>query len=65
MSAATNDMGLLPLDLVWQRAENSRAVSQTDFIHNLLYVGEALLKTYTAALVAGLPDERDRHRYTF
>ena len=56
-------MGLRQLDLVLQRVEQSRSESTSALFSDLLHLGEAFLKTYTAALVAGLPDERNRHRY--
>lgn len=56
-------MGLLPLDLVLKRVEASCAQSQAARFNDLFHLGEAFLKTYTAAIVAGLPDESNRHRY--
>jgi hypothetical protein len=56
-------MGLLPLELVWQRVEASRSVSSSELFSNLLYAGEAFLKTYAAAIIAGLPEEQNRHGY--
>jgi len=56
-------MGLRPLDLVMKRVEMSRQESQVALFNDLMHLGEAILKTYAAALVAGLPDESNRHRY--
>src|SRR5579875_1154434 len=56
-------MGLLPIELVKARVEDGRKQSTTDLFNALLYLAEAFLKTYTAAIVAGLPDEPNRHRY--
>jgi NB-ARC domain len=56
-------MGLLPLDLVRKRVETSRGESKSALFHDLLHLAEAFLKTYTAAVIAGLPDDPDRHRY--
>jgi hypothetical protein len=56
-------MVLLPIELIWERVEASRKESATEVFHSLLYVGEPFLKTYTAAIVAGIPDEGNRHRY--
>ena len=56
-------MGLLPLDLVQKRVEARRAESQVALFHDLLHLAEAFLKTYVAAIVAGVPNESDRHRY--
>jgi hypothetical protein len=56
-------MGLRPLDLVWQRVETARSESVDALFDAVLYAAEAFLKTYAAAIIACLPDERDRHRY--
>ena len=56
-------MGLLPIDLLLNRVEIGRAESQAALFHDLLYLAEAFLKTYTAAIVAAVPDESARHRY--
>jgi hypothetical protein len=55
-------MSLLPLDLVWARAERTRIDGEIPF-EELLYVGEAIFKTYVVSLVAGLDDDPERHRY--
>jgi hypothetical protein len=56
-------MGLLPVELVRARVETSRRESTADLFNSLLYLAEAFLKTYTAAILAGIPDEPNRHRY--
>jgi hypothetical protein len=56
-------MGLLPIELVKVRVEAARKESTNDVFSSLLYVAEAFLKTYTAAIIAGVPDETNRHRY--
>jgi hypothetical protein len=56
-------MPLQPIDLVWARVERSRSDSAIAIFHNLLLVGEVLLKTITAAFVAAIQDDKDRHRY--
>ena len=56
-------MALRPLELVWQRIDAARAESTDALFNALLYAAEAFLKTYAAAILAGIPDERDRHRY--
>jgi len=56
-------MGLLPIDLIAERVESARRESTSELFNSLLYLAEAFTKTYTAAIVAGLPDENDRHRY--
>ena len=52
-----------PLDQMWARAANSRADSDIAYFYDLMFLGEALTKTVTAALVAAVQDDRDRHRY--
>ena len=56
-------MALLPIDLIGQRVENARKESNSDLFASLLYLAEAFLKTYTAAIIAGVPDDANRHRY--
>ncbi len=56
-------MGLPPIELVRARVEAGRTESTAEHVNSLLYVAEALLKTYTGAIVAGVPDEPNRHRY--
>lgn len=55
-------MPLVPISLMWKRVEKTRREGILDF-EELLYVGEAFLKTYTAGLVAAIADDPDRHRY--
>jgi len=57
------DMGLLPIDLIRDRVEAGRKESTAELFNSLLYIAEAFLKTYAAAIVAGIPDETNRHRY--
>ncbi len=56
-------MALKPLDSVWARVDTARSESVDALFDALLYCAEAFLKTYAAAMIAGIPDERDRHRY--
>jgi hypothetical protein len=56
-------MGLLFLDLLSKRVEASRAESEAALFNDLMHFGEAFFKSYTAAIVAGVPDESNRHRY--
>jgi tetratricopeptide (TPR) repeat protein len=56
-------MGLLPIDRIRARIEAGRRESTAELFNSLLYMAEAFLKTYTAAIVAGIPDEANRHRY--
>lgn len=55
-------MTILPIELVWDRAEKTREMGVLDF-EELLYVGEALFKTYVAGLVAAIDDDPERERY--
>lgn len=56
-------MALLPVELIRTRVEAGRVVSTTDHFNALMYLAEAFLKTYTAAIVGGIPDEPNGHRY--
>jgi hypothetical protein len=48
---------------MWERIETARSDSDTSLFLNLLYFGEMLLKVVVSALVAGIGDDRERHRY--
>jgi hypothetical protein len=47
---------------MWTRAEKTREDGAIDF-DELLYVGEAIYKTYVAGTVATVDDDPNRHRY--
>ncbi len=53
---------ILPLRLMWERADKTRDGGVMDF-EEFLYVGEVILKTYVAGMVAGVADDPDRKRY--
>jgi hypothetical protein len=56
---------LIPLKKMWERVEIARQDSDTALFFHLMYTGEAVVKLVTAAMVAGIPDDTDRHRYRF
>jgi hypothetical protein len=52
-----------PIADLWTRVEVAKQDSDTATFMSLLYLGEALLKTVTAATIASLDEDADRHRY--
>jgi len=52
-----------PITDLWNRVEIAKQDSDTAAFMSLLYLGEALLKTVTAATTASLDEDIDRHRY--
>src|SRR5262249_49832418 len=48
---------------MWQRVEVARSESDTALFFDLMYLGEMLSKMVVAAMLAGLTQDRDRHRY--
>jgi hypothetical protein len=54
---------LLPMKRMWDRVEIARQDSDTALFFHLLYAGEMLAKLVTAGLLAGVLDDRERHRY--
>ncbi len=56
-------MGLLPIELILNRVESARTESPEALFNSLLYLAESLLKTYATAIISGIPDEPNRHRY--
>jgi hypothetical protein len=53
----------LPFDLIWRRAEESRGEGGTLDFDELLYLGEGVLKTYVAGMIAAIGDDTSRQRY--
>jgi hypothetical protein len=51
------------IDDLWERVDLGRRDSDVALFLNLMYVGEALVKTVTACMVAAIDDDRDRNRY--
>ncbi len=56
-------MFLKPIALMNERVSRSRHDSDTALFHDLLYAGELVVRLTTAAIVAAIDDDRDRHRY--
>ena len=52
-----------PLVQMWQRVEVARQDSDSELFSALLLAGELALKLTTVGLMAGIPDDRERHRY--
>ena len=55
---------LLPLRRMFERYETEKADSDVAAFYSLLYAGEHVIKLTVCGLLAGLQDDRDRHRYT-
>lgn len=55
---------MLPVARMRERASLAREESDTAYFFDLLYLGEFVLKILVAELVAGVGEERDRHRYS-
>ena len=54
---------LYPIDLALKRVERAKADSDTALFFELLFIAEFIQKLTIAALIAGVDDERDGHRY--
>ncbi len=54
---------LKPLRLAFERTERGKSDSDVTYFYDLLLAGELILKLTTASLIAGLQDEREKHRY--
>ncbi|MCX6910078.1 MAG: NB-ARC domain-containing protein [Verrucomicrobia bacterium] len=52
-----------PLEQMWQRVEVARQDSDAELFSALLLAGELVLKLAAVGLLAGIPDDRERHRY--
>lgn len=55
--------GFAPLEAVERRVEASRG-NAIALLADLLHLGEAVLKTWAAAAVAAVGDDKERHRYS-
>lgn len=53
----------IPLSRMWDRVEITKSDSETALMFDLLYLGEMAAKMAVAGLVAGIEDDRERHRY--
>src|SRR5262245_56901067 len=56
-------MALLPLARMWDRVAIGRSDSDTTLFHDLMYLGEMVVKTCVSALVAAIEDDRAQSRY--
>lgn len=56
-------MDFLPFKQIWDRVEIARQNSDTDLFIQLMYLGEMIIKTTAAGLIATIGEDRDRHRY--
>jgi hypothetical protein len=56
-------MTFVPMELMLNRVRRARSDSDTALFHELLYVGEFIVKLTTAAFVASIEDDRESHRY--
>src|SRR5689334_19178511 len=56
-------MEFLPFKTMWDRIEKDRKYSDVELFNGLMYLGEMMVKTIAAGLVAAISDDRDRHRY--
>ncbi len=54
---------LVPLQRSLERIERARGDSDVALFYELLFAGEFIIKLTAAALVAGVQDDRDGHRY--
>lgn len=54
----------LPVLRMLERAELARDESDTSYFFELLYLGELVLKVLVVEILAGMQDERDRHRHS-
>lgn len=52
-----------PLEQIWQRVEVARQNSDSELFSALLLTGELVFKLTTVGLLAGIPDDREKHRY--
>ena len=56
-------MALKPIEKMLEAVDVARTDSDVSLFFELMYLGELLTKTVAAGLVAGIVDDRDRHRY--
>ena len=52
-----------PLEQIWNRVEVARQDSDSELFSALLLAGELAVKLTTVGLLAGIPDDCERHRY--
>src|SRR5574341_512347 len=63
MTAYNLDAMLKPLDQIWQRIGVAKQDSDSALFNDLLLGGELVMKLATVGLLAGIPDDREKHRY--
>jgi hypothetical protein len=63
MTVQNLDAMLKPLDQIWQRVEVAKQDSDSELLNDLLLGGELVMKLATVGLLAGIPDDREKHRY--
>ena len=56
-------MNFKPIDDLWERVALSKQDSDVTLFYNLMFLGEALVKTVTSGLIASVQDDRDKNRY--
>jgi tetratricopeptide (TPR) repeat protein len=59
----SEQMAFLPIERMWERTEIARQDSDALMFLSLMCTGEVVTKTIVAGLVAGVKDDRERHRY--
>src|SRR5713101_5290845 len=57
--------GFIPLSRMCERVERGRSDSDFTYFHDLMLLGEMLLKLTVLGLCAGVQDDADRTRYRF
>ncbi|MEU0845737.1 hypothetical protein ABZ370_40680 [Streptomyces sp. NPDC005962] len=51
------------LDQMWKRVEISKQDSDVAYFHDLMLLGEMIVKLITSCTLAGVDNDRDRQRY--
>jgi NB-ARC domain len=54
---------LKPVEQMWDRYRHEKEDSDVAAFYGLMYFGELLTKLVACALISGIMDDRDRHRY--
>ncbi len=62
-SGEATGMQLRPVELMWARVKRAHEDSDTALLYDLLYAGEFVIRLTTAAVLAAIEEDRDRHRY--
>lgn len=56
-------MTLIPLTRMWERVERGREDSDSALFHDLMYLGEMIVKLSVVGMVASIADEKERLNY--